>query len=143
MMAMDAQACMADNLLVKVDRAVMANRLEPRVPMLEHQVNELAWRMPLDLKVRYGQGKCLLRLVLYRHVPLELIKRPKIGSGIPQGNWLRGPLRHWGEDLLDEGSLRKKGYFRPAPFRKVWAEHLRRLRNWQHHLSRVLLFQAW
>lgn len=143
MMAMDAQTYMTDDILVKVDRAAMANSLETRVPMLDHRVIELAWRMPLSLKIRNGKGKWLLREVLYRHVPREMIERPKKGFSIPLASWLRGSLREWAESLLDSQRLHREGYFEAAPIRRKWQEHLSGKRDHSRLLWSVLMFQAW
>ncbi|HUH59514.1 MAG TPA: asparagine synthase (glutamine-hydrolyzing) [Candidimonas sp.] len=143
MMAMDAQTFLPEEVLVKVDRAAMACSLEARTPMLDHRVVELAWGMPLSMKIRNGQGKWLLRQVLYRHVPKKLIERPKAGFGIPIDAWLRGPLREWAESLLDEKRLTSEGYFHAPPVRTMWLEHLSGRYNWQYQLWPILVFQAW
>ena len=113
------------------------------MPFLDHRVVEFAWTLPQSVKLHEGVGKWVLRQVLYKHVPKELIEREKMGFGAPIGDWLRGPLRGWAESLLDEARLRQEGFFHPAPIRQKWTEHLSGARNWQHHLWNVLMFQAW
>ncbi|MCG8529221.1 MAG: asparagine synthase C-terminal domain-containing protein, partial [Desulfovibrionales bacterium] len=143
MMALDAQTYLPDDILVKVDRAAMANGLETRVPFLDHRVCEFAWKLPMSMKVRDGKSKWLLRQLLYKYVPQKLIERPKMGFGVPIDSWLRGPLKEWGECLLDRNRLEKDGFFNSKLVRQKWNEHQSGRRNWQYPLWNILVFQMW
>lgn len=139
----DMQSYLPNDILTKVDRAAMAASLETRVPLLDHRVIELAWRMPLAFKVRDGQGKWALRQILYRYVPRQLIERPKAGFAIPIGAWLRGPLRDWAESLLSPDALAGQPALDAAAIQKRWAEHLSGTHDRTASLWGVLMFQAW
>lgn len=143
MQYVDSQMYLAEDILTKVDRASMSCSLEARVPLLDARVFAFAWRIPEVWRMRHGQGKYLLRRVLHKYVPPALVERPKMGFGIPVGQWLRGPLRDWAETLLDAKTLREQGIFRPEPVRTAWERHRNGVSNWEYLLWIVLMFQAW
>jgi asparagine synthase (glutamine-hydrolysing) len=132
-----------DDILAKIDRASMSTSLEVRVPLLDHELVELAWRLPSNVKVRGGTRKWVLREVLHRHVPRELVERPKMGFAVPVGAWLRGPLHGWADALLDATRLADEGWFDSKRVRVMWQEHQSGVRNWQEPLWGILMFQAW
>jgi asparagine synthase (glutamine-hydrolysing) len=142
MLYLDTAVTLPDGMLTKVDRASMGASLEVRVPLLDHRVVELAWRLPYKAKVYRGSGKRILRRVLDRYVPRRLVQRPKMGFDPPIDTWLRGPLRDWAGDLLDSESLAGAG-LDPAPVRRRWVEHQAGKRNWGYPLWTVLMYEAW
>ena len=146
MMLLDTLTYLPDDVLVKVDRASMAVALEVRAPLLDHRVLEFAWRLPLARKLHDGRGKIVLRDVLTRYVPEKLFERPKTGFGVPIYRWLRGPLRDWAENLLNEQRLEREGYLKAMPIRNVWQCLLAGRSEWEYGgelLWSVLMFQAW
>jgi len=143
MMFLDTMTYLPDDILTKVDRATMAWSLEGRMPFLDPDVAAFAWRLPPDMKMRGSTGKWLLRRLLHRYVPAALVERPKAGFGVPVGDWLRGPLRPWAEDLLGPARLRHDGLLAPDPVRRLWAEHLSGRYDRQFELWDVLMLQAW
>jgi asparagine synthase (glutamine-hydrolysing) len=143
MMYTDTVKYLPDDILAKVDRASMGVSLEVRVPMLDHRVLEFAWRLPSKMKVRNRQGKWLLKQLLRKYLPASMIERPKMGFGVPVGQWLRGPLREWGEDLLADDRLRTQGFLNPQVVRRQWHRHLSADRGESDVLWQILAFQAW
>lgn len=143
MMAQDMRTYLADDILCKVDRAAMGVSLETRVPFLDQDVLSVAARIPSGMKIRDGKGKWPLRQILYALVPAKLIERPKTGFGVPVGDWLRGPLKDWADDLLSSDALTRDGLIDAAPVRTAWAEHLSGRRDWTHRLWIVLMLMAW
>jgi asparagine synthase (glutamine-hydrolysing) len=143
MMYCDAVSYLPDDILAKVDRASMAVALETRVPFLDHRVAEVAARIPLDMKVHNGRGKHIVRKLLYGLVPRELVDRPKAGFAIPVGEWIKGPLRPWAEDLLDPGLIRSQGWLDADIVQKRWRQHFSGQRDSTAALWALLMFQAW
>lgn len=139
----DVAQYLPDDLLVKVDRASMSASLESRAPLLDHRLVELAFALPQRMLVRDGTGKWILRRILDRYVPRELIDRPKAGFSIPLGDWLRGPLRDWAECHLDESKLASEGFFDARKISIMWNQHLSGSYDRSPYLWNVLMFQAW
>ncbi len=139
----DVGQYLPDDLLVKVDRAAMNASLESRAPLLDHRVAELAFALPERMLMRDGQGKWILRRVLDRYVPRELIDRPKAGFSVPLAQWLRGPLREWAESLLCHSSVQSAGFLNPDMVAAMWSEHLSGNFDRSSYLWNVLMFQAW
>lgn len=143
MMLLDTLTYLQDDILVKVDRAAMANSLETRVPFLDHRVFEFAWSLPLSIKVRSKEGKWALRCLLAKYIPPALTNRPKMGFGVPIGNWLRVPLRDWAESLLSSEAVSSDGFLCPEKVGVLWDQHLSGSHNHQYALWNILMLQAW
>lgn len=143
MMYFDALTYLPDDILCKVDRTAMSVSLETRAPFLDPDVVDVAARLAMGLKIRGGAGKWALRQILYKHVPREIVERPKLGFFLPIGQWLKGPLRGWAEALLDPARLASEGIFDPRPIARMWAEHLSGRRDWTLQVWTILMFQAW
>jgi asparagine synthase (glutamine-hydrolysing) len=139
----DSVTYLPDDILTKVDRASMAVALEARVPLLDHRVVEMSWRLPQRFKRRDGVTKWALHQLLYKRVPQALIDRPKMGFGIPLGAWLRGPLRDWGEHLLNKKRLDAQGLFYSLPLRERWENHQKGNEDWGYPLWTALMALAW
>ena len=143
MMYLDTLNYLTDDILCKVDRAAMGNSLETRVPFLDHKIVELAWRMPLEMKINHSEGKSILRNILYKYVPKKLIERPKAGFSIPLGDWLRGPLKEWAEGLLESSRMEEEGYLNSNYVNQLWIDHLTEKRDGTFKIWSILMFQSW
>ena len=143
MQYLDTITYLPDDILTKVDRASMAVSLEARVPLLDHRLVEHAWSLPRSMMIRKNNTKWILRRILYKYVPEKLIERPKMGFAIPIDAWLRGPIRHWAESLLDRDKLVSQGYLNVELIHKKWNKHQSGESNWQYQLWNILMFQAW
>ncbi len=143
MMLMDTLTYMVDDVLVKVDRASMASSLEVRAPFLDPEVFKAAWQLPTDMRVSQGEGKRVLRDILYRHVPRTLIERPKMGFAVPLDEWLRGPLREWAESLLTPASLSSLPMLDAKGVQQCWQKHLQGKGHFAQQLWALLQLLAW
>jgi asparagine synthase (glutamine-hydrolysing) len=143
MMLADTLGILVDGFLVKVDRAAMSASLETRAPLLDPNVFEAAWRLPLSARVGATSGKQLLRELLSKHVPRVIVDRPKQGFGVPLGAWLRGPMRPWAEELVDPRAIAASGYFDVTAVRRMWAEHCAGRHDHELTLWSVLMLQNW
>jgi len=142
-MLTDSQTYLPDDLLTKVDRASMAVSLEVRSPFLDPDLYRFAWSLPVDYRIRDGQGKWIVRQYLRTVLPDHLIDRPKVGFGIPIGEWLRGPLKPWADDLLDPGIIAGQGYLDSDLVSRFWRGHSDCTDDFTYQLWAILMFQAW
>mgnify|MGYP001345641291 CR=1 FL=1 len=143
MMYFDSKNYLPNDILVKLDRAAMASSLETRLPFLDHRIIEFAWSTPLEMKLKNSRSKWLLREVLKKYLPENLIDKPKRGFTVPIGDWLRGPLKYWANELLDEKNISSQKYFSYNSIKTKWDEHISGKHDWSKQLWTILMFQSW
>lgn len=142
LMFRDAVDYLPDDILVKVDRAAMSVSLETRAPILDPEVAAFAWKLPLAMKRAGGTSKIVLRKLVHRYIPAELVERPKAGFAVPLDDWLRGPMRDWAETQLTADALTRGG-LNADPIRRAWQSHLAGTENHRYFLWNVITYQAW
>lgn len=143
MMLFDTISYLPGDILTKMDRAAMSVSLETRIPFLNHNLYEFAWKLDDKYKIRNGVGKWILRETLYNYVPKSIVNRPKMGFSVPVGDWIRGPLKDWAEDLLDDAKIGGQGYYNRHSVKQIWEEHKSGKKNWDYQLWNILMFQQW
>ena len=143
MMYLDSVTYLPEDILTKVDRASMAVSLEARVPLIDHELVECAWSLPQRFKIRDGEGKWILKQIVHRHVPEAMMRRPKMGFGVPIDKWLRGPLKSWASELLDRDRLTAEGFFEPSVVCDLFERHLSGKAQLELQLWSILMFQSW
>lgn len=143
MQYLDALGYLPDDILVKVDRASMANSLESRAPFLNYHIAQFAFSLPLSYKIRHGQTKWLMRQILHQYVPKELVERPKAGFAVPLQDWLRKDLKDWAIALLDPSKIKNQGYFDSHMIQAKLEQHLSGKVNNASSLWDILMFQQW
>jgi asparagine synthase (glutamine-hydrolysing) len=143
LMALDSLTYLSDDILVKVDRAAMANSLETRVPFLNDELFEFVWGLPFNLKIKDGSSKWILKELLNKYVPKQLVDRPKQGFSVPLAQWLREPLRDWAESLLASDRLKAENYFNEKIVRNIWELHISGKKDYSLKLWSILMFQSW
>ncbi|MBK2110037.1 asparagine synthase (glutamine-hydrolyzing) [Francisella tularensis] len=143
MMFIDSNTYLIDDILLKVDRAAMANSLETRAPFLDHNIYEFAYSLPVEYKMQNHNGKRILKDLLYKYVPKSLVDRPKMGFSVPLNSWLRNELKDWANQLLDYNKIKAQGYLNADLVHRYWQEHLNCDRSRGYLLWNVLMFQEW
>ncbi len=143
MLETDVNHYLPDDLLVKMDVATMAHSLEARSPLLDHHLMEFMARVPASFKIRDGQSKYLLKSALRGVLPDEVLDRPKMGFGVPLGQWLREGLREMLTDTVLSSTALARGYFRPEAVRGMVAAHLGGSNDYQYILWDLLLLERW
>ena len=147
LMMADILTYLHSDILVKLDRASMFSSLETRAPFLDNRIAELAWSMPLSLKIKNIKskkiGKIALRRILSKYIPDKLLDRPKQGFTMPTGPWLKGPLKNWAKDLLSHESIKSQGFINPDIVENMLEKHLKGEEDNTSRLWNILMWQAW